>query len=59
MRDGAKNKKVVYQYDLEGNYLNEFCSTHNAGRNVSTNPNAYKSISACALGNMCSAHTFR
>lgn len=58
-RDTAKNKKVIYQYDLDGNYLNEFSSVHIANDIVTGTLHGYKNISACALGNKKTAYKYK
>jgi group I intron endonuclease len=50
------NSKKVYQYDLEGNLLDSFASTGEAGRYVGKNGS---NIRTCARGKVKTAYGFK
>lgn len=50
------NSKKVYQYDLDGTFINSFGSTGEAGRHLKTSGD---SISACARGKRKNAYGFK
>lgn len=57
-REKAKEncKKIILQYDLEGNFINEYKGIHDTAKKLKINPN---SIIACLKGKIKSAGKFQ
>ena len=55
IRKNNSNNKPIYQYDLQGNLLNEFQSAQEAGRHLGKSGN---SIADCAAGRQKTAYGF-